>query len=111
MKKVFILFYLFSFFYSYAQNYESGQLLIEFKDDVDIRTFIQKYSMFDSKSTELKISEKLIPNMNYYLLEFNKTITVQEFLDYIDNDIDLKLVQKNHPSKFVIAMNSVRSKN
>ena len=96
MKKVFILFYLFSFFYSYAQNYESGQLLIEFKDDVDIRTFIQKYSMFDSKSTELKISEKLIPNMNYYLLEFNKTITVQEFLDYIDNDIDLKLVQKNH---------------
>ena len=96
MKKAFILFFLFSFFYSYTQNYETGQLLVEFKEDANIRSFIQKYSMFDSKSTELKISEKLIPNMNYYLLEFDKTFTVQEFLDYIDNDIDLKLVQKNH---------------
>ena len=96
MKKVFFLFLLFSFFQSYAQNYETGQLLIEFKEDADIRSFVQKYSMFDSKSTELKISEKLIPNMNYYLLEFDKTFTVQEFFDYIDNDINIKLVQKNH---------------
>jgi hypothetical protein len=75
MKQALLSLFLFFFIYSYSQNYETGQLLVEFKEDANIRSFIQKYSKLDTKSTELKISEKLIPNMNYYLLEFDKNIS------------------------------------
>lgn len=76
--------------------YEKGQLLVEFKHNADIRSFIQKYSTIETKPTYLKISEKLIPNMNYYILEFDKDVSELDFLEYIDNDKDLKLVQINH---------------
>jgi hypothetical protein len=86
MKQALLSLFLFFFIYSYSQNYENGQLLVEFKEDANIRSFIQKYSKLDTKSTELKISEKLIPNMNYYLLEFDKNISTEEFLKNISAD-------------------------
>ena len=96
MKLIVFLIALFSICNSYAQMYEKGQLLVEFQHNADIRSFIQKYSIIEKKPTYLKISEKLIPNMNYYILEFDKNISEIDFLEYIDNDKDLKLVQINH---------------
>jgi serine protease len=96
MKLIVFLIALFSICNSYAQMYEKGQLLVEFKHNADIRSFIQKYSIIETVPTYLKISEKLIPNMNYYILEFDKNISELDFLEYIDNDKDIKLVQINH---------------
>ncbi len=96
MKLIVFLIALFSICNSYAQMYEKGQLIVEFKHKADIRSFIQKYSIIETLPTHLKISEKLIPNMNYYILEFDKNISELDFLNYIDNDKDIKLVQINH---------------
>ena len=82
--------------YSFSQDYESNQLLVEFKKDDNLRSFVQKYSIINSQQTGLKITDKLIPGMNYYLLEFDKNIEINTVLNAISSDYNIKLVQKNH---------------
>jgi serine protease len=95
-KYIFILLFIFCFNNSYSQEYEKGQLLVEFKEKVDFRNFSVKYSTYNLKASLLKISEPLIPDMNYRLLEFDININTQDFLELLKNDADLKMIQLNH---------------
>jgi serine protease len=83
------------FFSSQAQEVEKGQLLVEFKEGTDLRAFVQRNSGLNSKRTELKVSEPLIPEMNYFLLEFNN---IDEFLllKFLAIDTTIKQIQLNH---------------
>lgn len=95
-RNILILTLLFLFNYSFSQDYETNQLLVEFNNDENIRSFVQKYSSINNLQTGLKISEKLIPGMNYYLLEFDNNIEINTLLNSISSDTNIKIVQKNH---------------
>jgi hypothetical protein len=79
-----------------AQYFRENQLIIEFKPDIDLRNFASNYSNIESISSGIKIKERLIPGMNYWLFEFNENVNLNSLIHAIKNDSRVKLVQKNH---------------
>jgi serine protease len=96
MFKILFFLLLCFFFHSNAQEFERGQLLVEFKVGTNIRAFIQRNSKTNLLQNKLKISEPLIPEMQYFLLEFDENIGEDKFLEFLSRDSSVKKIQLNH---------------
>lgn len=78
-------------FYS-DKNYVEGDLIIMFKSNTDVTSFISNYD-----NIGLKVKEKLVPDMNIYLMQYDikKSQPVDALSSVMRND-KVAIVQFNH---------------
>lgn len=73
-------------------NYVEGEIIVMFKSDTDAESFVNNY-----RSIDLSVKERLIPDMNIYLLQYNvsKSQPVDALLSVMRND-KVAIAQFNH---------------
>ena len=65
------------------KDYIEGEIIVLFKSDIDAVSFVRNYD-----NINLTVKEKLIPDMNIYLLQYDtkKSLPVDALLSVMRND-------------------------
>lgn len=71
--------------------FENQQLIVQFKEAVNIDEWVKTYSMYQMKSVE-----KVAPDLNYWVVSFNSsTIFAKDLITKIKQDMKVKEAQLN----------------
>lgn len=98
--KGFFLVLIISFFFStfnlaQEDSYIPNQVLIQLKTEQDIKQLMSKLYQ-TPHSTKWKEPQRLIPDMNIWLLEHNQTFRQEEILNFLQNLSIVQVAQYNH---------------
>lgn len=73
------------------KSFENQQLIIQFKETVNIDEWVKSYSMYQMKSVE-----KVAPDLNYWVVSFNSsTIFAKDLITKVKQDAKVKEAQLN----------------
>lgn len=87
------------FFYANAQtkNYIDNQIIVSLKGKIKPDDIVTRYESIGSVRTGIKILDKLVPDMNLWLLGFEAAqIKDEVLLRHLQNDKDIEVAQFNH---------------
>ena len=84
--------------YIFAQdnNFKRNEYIVQFENSINLTTFMLKFNNKQKVKVKLKVTERLIPNMNIYLLNSQGDLNDEIVLEMLRAEAKVEVAQFNH---------------